>query len=282
MHPEDQGLKILGLISVMAVGWVLIYASLHFPSLGDPASPANTHVSPRYLEMGEEETAVPNIVTAVLADYRGYDTMFETSVIFAAGAACVILLRIFASRPRERYYRHVLTGVTLHVLGDRKIPEDSDAFERIDRLWVPRDRIIRTVCRFLIPFIQIFALYVVAHGHHSPGGGFQGGVILGASVILMAITTNLRTSLERIGEKTVALLAALGILIYAGTGALCLFFGGNYLDYGALAGLLHVQPVAARSLGILIVEIGVAITVMATMIAIYRNIASAGRMDEGL
>ena len=275
-------MKILSLIIAVSVGCVLLYATDDFPAWGDPASPASTHVSPHYLEKALEETSVPNIVTAVLADYRSYDTMFEATVIFAAGAACVILLRLFGIRPKERYYRHLLTGVTLHVIGDRKIPEDSGTFERIDNVWVPHDMIIRSVSRFLIPFIQLFALYVIAHGHHSPGGGFQGGVILGASMILMAITMNLRTSLERIREKTVALLAALGILVYSGTGALCLLLGGNYLDYSALAGLLRVSPVEARSLGILVVEIGVGITVMATMIAIYQNLASSGRMDEGL
>ena len=275
-------MKIVGLIVATLTGAVLLYAAGDFPTWGDPASPASSHVSPHYLERGLEETSVPNIVTAVLADYRGFDTMFETTVIFAAGAACVILLRLFGSRPRERYYRHLLTGVTLHVIGDRKIPEASGSFERIDELWVPHDMIITTICRFLVPFLQLFALYVIAHGHHSPGGGFQGGVILGASIILMAISMNLRTSLDRVAERTVALLAALGILIYAGTGILCVLLGGNYLDYGALAGLLGVGPVEARSLGILIVEIGVGVTVMATMIAIYRNLASSGRMDEGL
>ncbi len=275
-------MRVVGLIIAALTGGVLLYSTVDFPAWGDPASPASTHVSPHYLEKGLEETSVPNIVTAVLADYRGFDTMFETTVIFAAGAVCVILLRLFGVHTRDRYYRHLLTGVTIHVIGDRKIPEDSEAFQQIDELWVPHDMIISTISRILIPFIQLFALYVVAHGHHSPGGGFQGGVILGASIILMAISTNLRTSLERVGERTVALLAVLGILMYAGTGALCILLGGDFLDYAALAGLLGVDPVAARSLGILFVEIGVGVTVMATMISIYRNLASSGRMDEGL
>ncbi len=275
-------MRLAGLIIAAFTGAVLLYSTVDFPAWGDPASPAGTHVSPHYLERGMEETSVPNIVTAVLADYRSFDTMFEATVIFAAGAVCVILLRIFGTRTRDRYYRHLLTGVTIHVIGDREIPKESEAFERIDALWVPHDVIISTISRILIPFIQLFALYVLAHGHHSPGGGFQGGVILGASVILMAISTNLRVSLERVGERTVALLAALGLLIYAGTGVLCMLSGGNYLDYAALAAWLPVDPVAARSLGILLVEIGVGVTVSATMIAIYRNLASSGRMDEGL
>lgn len=275
-------MRLAGLIITALTGGVLLYSTVDFPAWGDPASPASTHVSPHYLEKALEETSVPNIVTAVLADYRSFDTLFEATVIFTAGAVCVILLRIFGVHKRDRYYRHLLTGVTMHVIGDRKIPEDSGAFERIDEHWVPHDIIISTISRILIPFIQLFALYVVAHGHHSPGGGFQGGVILGASLILMAISTNLRTSLDRVGERAVGLLAVLGLLIYAGTGLLCLLLGGNYLDYAVLSAWLPVEPVAARSLGILFVEIGVGVTVMATMIAIYRNLASSGRMDEGL
>lgn len=229
-----------------------------------------------------EETSVPNIVTAVLADYRGYDTMFETAVIFAAGVACFLILRTFLrNAPEERLYRHVLTGVTIRIKKGGRLPR-SDDFKRIDTLWTPHDLIIKTISRLLIPFIQLFGLYVIAHGHHSPGGGFQGGVILGASIILLAISYDLRTALRRIREKVDAILCAAGVFIYAGTGALCLLLGLNFLDYSALASVLHVDPVTARSHGILIVEIGVGITVMATMIWIYKNLASAGKYDEGL
>jgi multicomponent Na+:H+ antiporter subunit B len=228
-----------------------------------------------------EETSVPNIVTAVLADYRGFDTMFETTVIFSAGVAVFLLLRSFApTGPDTRHYRHVLTGVTLR-LEEGKLPP-SDDFERIDSLWTPHDLIIKTVCRLLIPFIQLFALYVIAHGHHSPGGGFQGGVILGASIIVLAISQDLRTAVKRISEKLDALLCAVGVLIYAGTGALCLLLGVNFLDYSALSSVLHVDPITARSHGILIVEIGVGVAVMATMIWIYSNVSSKGEYDQGL
>jgi multicomponent Na+:H+ antiporter subunit B len=240
------------------------------------------HVSPHYLEKSMEETSVPNVVTAVLADYRGYDTMFETTVIFCAGVVCFMLLRILRQTPGDRYYRHILTGVTIHIKDGGKIPDKSKEFERIDTTWTPFDLVIKTVCRLLIPFIQLFALYVIAHGHHSPGGGFQGGVILGASIILLAISHNLRTANNRMNEKLVGLLCVAGVFIYAGTGALCLLMGFNFLDYGGLASILYVDPVSARSLGILIVEIGVGITVMATMIWIYNNVSSAGKYDEGL
>jgi len=276
-------LRALGIIVVILTGAVLLYALGDFPSWADPTSPAHKHVSPAYIEKSLEQTSVPNIVTAVLADYRGYDTMFETTVIFGAGVVCFFLLRTpRKDRARVRRYRHVLTGMTIRVKETRKTPLVLEEFERIDTLWAPHDLIIKTACRILIPFIQLFALYVIAHGHHSPGGGFQGGVILGASLILLAISHDLRTALGRMSERLHAILCPIGVFIYAGTGALCLALGFNFLDYGALARILHVDPVTARSHGILIVEIGVGLAVMATMVWIYSNISSKGKYDEGL
>jgi len=80
------------LAAVLLLGGLLFLATHEFPSWGDPASPASVHVSPRYLRLGYEETGAPNIVTAVLADYRGYDTLIETVVIFTAALACWVLL----------------------------------------------------------------------------------------------------------------------------------------------------------------------------------------------
>lgn len=276
-------MKVFGIIAVLLCGGLLIYGTIDFPDWGDPNSPASKHLSPYYIEHAIEDTSVPNIVTAVLADYRGYDTMFETTVVFAAGIACFFLLGVIKKdSPSSRLYRHIPTGVTLRIEQGGRIPESSQDFERIDSVWVPYDVIIKTGCRLVIPFIQLFALYVVAHGHHSPGGGFQGGVIFGAALILYALAYDLRTARNTLSVKTSILLSSTGVLIYAGTGALCILLGGNFLDYGALAGLLGVDPVAARSLGILIVEIGVALTVLAVMLSLYYFIASAGKLDEGL
>ena len=275
-------MKRIGFIIVVVTGAFLIYAATDFPGWSDPSSPASTHLSPHFIEKAVEETAVPNIVTAVLADYRGYDTMFEVAVIFSAGLAVFLLLRTFRTKePETRHYRHVLTGVTVQIKEGATLPA-SENFERIDSLWTPPDLIIKTICRLLIPFIQLFGLYVIAHGHHSPGGGFQGGVILGASIILLAMSHDMRTSLRRIAEKLDAVLCAVGVLIYAGTGALCLLLGLNFLNYKALAPVLHTDAIMARSHGILIVEIGVGVAVMCTMIWIYNNVSSAGKYDQGL
>jgi multicomponent Na+:H+ antiporter subunit B len=170
----------------------------------------------------------------------------------------------------------------LRIKRSGKYPDGSADFERIDSVWIPYNLIIKTTSRMIMPFIQIFALYVIAHGHHSPGGGFQGGVIFGASMILYAIAFDLRTALKRMSERITALLCVLGVFIYAGTGAVSLLYEKNYLDYSALAPILAADPVSARSHAILIVEIGVGIAVMAVMVVLYYNLASAGKHDEGL
>jgi multicomponent Na+:H+ antiporter subunit B len=71
---------------------LMLYATSGLPLIGDPDAPANVHVSPTYIEDAVEDTHTPNIVTAVLADYRGYDTLGETVVIFTAGLACALIL----------------------------------------------------------------------------------------------------------------------------------------------------------------------------------------------
>jgi len=86
-------LKLLAALSAFLTGAILIYGTLFMPPFGDPKAPAHTHVAPRYIAKALEETEVPNIVTAILADYRGYDTLGETTVIFTAGVSVILLLR---------------------------------------------------------------------------------------------------------------------------------------------------------------------------------------------
>ncbi len=273
-------MKFLGFIIVCVTGGLLLYGTGEFPGWGDPNSPASTHLSNYYIEHIIEETQVPNLVTAVLADYRGFDTMFETAVVFCAGLACFLLLRDFRPK-KERFYRHSPTGIILHVKNPDKILKTGKEFEYMDKDWVPSDLIIKTVCRILIPFIQIYALYVVAHGDFSPGGGFQGGVIFGSSLILLAISYNLKTLIRRIKEKVLGIYAAVGVLVYVGIAAICMLFGKNFLDYSALIPIVW-DPHHVRGLGMLGVEIGVGIAVTAVMAIIYINIVSEGRHDEGL
>ena len=86
-------MKLLHLALSVLTGCLLAYGAIEMPAFGDVDSPASSHVSPRYIEQAMDETHVPNMVTAVLADYRGYDTLGETTVIFTAGVCCLLILR---------------------------------------------------------------------------------------------------------------------------------------------------------------------------------------------
>lgn len=155
-----------------------------------------------------------------------------------------------------------------------------DAFEETEMIRDFENVIIKTVSRAITPFIQLYGLYVIAHGHHSPGGGFQGGCILAASFILLVLAYDIKKVKKRMSEKANTIFCSLGIIIYAGIGLLCLGLGAQYLDYGILHKILPADPVHSRSLGILGVEIGVGFTVMAVMVSIFLNIASGGRHEE--
>ncbi len=133
--------------------------------------------------------------------------------------------------------------------------------------------ILRVIAKFLIPIIVLFALYVQFHGDYSPGGGFQAGVIFSAAFILYAIVFGLDTAERVVPPRVLQILASIGVLIYAGTGFVTLFLGGNFLDYNVLA----EQPVAGQHLGILIIELGVGITVSSVMLLIFFTFAGRNR-----
>ena len=85
-------MKTLTALVLGAFFFLLVYAESDLPRHGDPAAPTRTHITPHYIEGAVPETATPNIVTAVLADYRSYDTLGETAVVFAAGLAVMLIL----------------------------------------------------------------------------------------------------------------------------------------------------------------------------------------------
>jgi multicomponent Na+:H+ antiporter subunit B len=94
-------LKYLHLIVTVITGLLLVLGSLDMPSTGDPQSPPALHVSPRYIEQSFEETAVPNMVTAGLADYRSFDTLGEVTVIFTGALAVLLILRAGREEDQE-------------------------------------------------------------------------------------------------------------------------------------------------------------------------------------
>ena len=89
---EQRHSRLLPLAAVCLTGAALVYATFDMPRFGDPQAPAHQHVAPRYIERSAGEVGLPNIVTSVLASYRGYDTLGEVAVIFTAGIGVMLLL----------------------------------------------------------------------------------------------------------------------------------------------------------------------------------------------
>ncbi|MFT6387927.1 MAG: multicomponent Na+:H+ antiporter subunit B [Cellvibrionaceae bacterium] len=95
--------NIPALIIVCMTGALLVYGTLDLPSYGDANSPANTHpeLAKHFLEKSKEEIGVPNVVTSVLASYRGYDTLGETVVVFTAAIGVLSLLGLRRRKRKE-------------------------------------------------------------------------------------------------------------------------------------------------------------------------------------
>jgi multicomponent Na+:H+ antiporter subunit B len=131
--------------------------------------------------------------------------------------------------------------------------------------------VVQTFVRVLAPLAQLFALYVLAFGHYSPGGGFQAGVILGATYILLALALGRETLDRKVNQPVCVALGAAGVLLYALTGIAGMAGGGTFLDYSRLP--LPVTPVRARYFGILFIECGVTLGVAATLIILFCRLA---------
>lgn len=240
------------------VGGLLIYAMSGLPDFGDPASPANSHVGHAYLETAKSDIGAPNVVTAVLGSYRGFDTLGETVVILAA---CIGVALMLGFGPRATL------APPAGVPGDHHV-------------------VLRVIAKMLIPLIILFALYVQFHGDLGAGGGFQAGVIAAVAVILHALVFGLRETTAAIPPQAARAVAALGVVVYAGVGIVCIVNGGGFLDYDHLltpqieamipAGLLGDPDKPhhwGQYFGILAIELGVLMTVSATMITIFYGFA---------
>lgn len=135
------------------------------------------------------------------------------------------------------------------------------------------DVILRVCAKLMIPFIVLFGVYVQFHGHYSPGGGFQAGVIVAAAVILYAIVFGMSAALKLVPVPVVEALVPMGVLIYAGTGVISMMLGWSYLDYDPLLS----DPAEGQYWGVFIVELGVLVTVAGSMLAIFYAFAMRGR-----
>ena len=235
-----QHTPLLPLLVVIATGAALIYGTLDMPHYGDPAAPVHRHVAPDYLHHTPADIGVPNVVTSVLASYRGYDTLGEVTVIFTAAIGVLALL---GYRTRRRNSQGP---------GNRKLV------------------VLRVIAKLFFPLILLFALYVLFHGDYGPGGGFQAGVIFATGFILYALAYGLGNAQRVIPHQLLRIMAAVGVLIYAGVGFESILLGGNFLEYRVLAD----NPITGQHLGIMLIELGVGITVAAVVLIIYYGFVS--------
>jgi multicomponent Na+:H+ antiporter subunit B len=246
---------------VLLAGAALVRVALGLPGLGDPFSPANASLGRLYMQRADGDIGVPNVVSAVLASYRGFDTLGETGVIYAAGIGVALMLgfgeRALADMPAAQ------RAAALHDVAEGN-----------------HQVVLRIGVKLLIPLITLYAFYVQFHGDLGPGGGFQAGVILAVAVILHALVFGLSATIEALPAPLVRGVAALGVLVYAGVGILCVVNGGAFLEYDQLLPK-GFEPEAAdgvhahlgQHVGIIAIEAGVMLTVAATMVAFFYGFA---------
>ena len=130
--------------------------------------------------------------------------------------------------------------------------------------------VLRATAKALMPFMMVFGIYVVMHGEGGPGGGFQGGVILAAAFILYSLVYGFERLDDIVPSRLTDVLAAAGVLLYAGVGVTTMLLGGNFLDYTMLK---PSDPGAAQAWGMTLVEMGVGITVASVMLTLFREFA---------
>jgi multicomponent Na+:H+ antiporter subunit B len=231
-------------VGALFTGGMLMYAAQDLPGFGAGGSPVQTHpVTEVYMQGSRHATGVPNVVTAVLASYRGYDTLGELTVIFTAGISVLLVLS--------------------------QVPRSDPENDR-PGLFLGEYRVLRTVSKILLPFIFLFALYVQFHGDYGPGGGFQAGVIFAAGFVLYGLIFGMTHAQEVMPPGVLRLLIPAGLLIYAGVGVVNMLLGGAFLDYDTLH---PSHPEEGQHLGILLVELGVGVTVAGVLTTAFFTFA---------
>lgn len=133
---------------------------------------------------------------------------------------------------------------------------------------------VRVVSALMVPFVLTFGVYVIAHGHYGPGGGFAGGVALAVGVVLARITLDEELNHRYFPETAAPAAMGVGMLLFLGAGLVPLLAGGELLDYDAVpdAGLTDAR---LRYLGIFVVEIGVGAVVFGAILMIFDRLAGA-------
>jgi len=188
--------KIISIIvlAIIAIGFVFAFSQV-------PFGKDKINVAGYYIERGIEQTGAVNIVTSVVLNYRGFDTLGEVTVLFIAALGLGVVLFI-GRKPKE-------------VVNENK----EDKKRRAASL------ILRTGSRILFPLILLFGVYIFIHGHLTPGGGFQGGAIIASGFLLMYLAF----PRESVNKRTSNIVESLSGLVFVGIGLLGLVFSGYFL-----------------------------------------------------
>jgi len=246
-----QAMGIVLVIAMVCVFWQLID---YLPVIGDPESAPNSHVSKLYIVKGPAMTHSPNLVTGVLADFRGFDTLWETTVMLLAGISVSMILS-------DKLKRHW----------------DNSIFGEIRTFGGPD---VKAMIPMIVPFILLYAVYVLFHGEVSLGGGFQAGALIALGYILYAMVAGIKINTIKVTQHLAITVAAGGVMIYALTGLLPMLNGGKFLEYGKLpfgaetTGHLH-------GTGILMIEVGVTVCVAATIVTILEAVLERKSLYDG-
>ena len=222
---------------------MLLMAISQLPAIGEAERPVNNEVSRRYIENGLQETGSVNIVTGMILDYRAFDTLGESHVLFIATCTVLILLRIDKNKKKE-----------LEDLENDSIYEPEN------------DAILQTVAKVLVPTIVIFGIYVILCGHLGPGGGFSGGAIIGAGLILYLNAFGFKKTERFFTAKTYKRLSFCALACYSLSKCYSFYTGANHIESVIPLG----TPGAILSSGlILILNICVGIVVAGTMYTFF-------------
>ena len=222
---------------------ILIATVGSLPSFGSADAPTVNGTSSHYVEAGREETGATNLVAGMILDYRAFDTLGESFVLFAATVSVIILMEC-----GETY---------------RKRAGDRNEIVRYHS-----DPVIRMAAKLLIPIILMFGVYILFFGHLSPGGGFSGGTIIGAGLILFAMvngTARARSILRPARIKAVTI-SALSFYCISKTYS---FFTGN--DINNLHSFIESgNPGDILSAGLILpLNLSVGLVVACTMYSLY-------------
>lgn len=232
------------IICLLVIGLLMAVVTM-MPQFGGADTLVDSEVSAYYVEHTLKDTGAVNIVTGIILDYRGFDTLGESHVLFIAVCAVLLMLSIKGEKnEKER----------LH----------SAAMEQ---LFEPKnDVILQSAARILTPIVFVFGLYIVFNGHLSPGGGFSGGAVLGAGLILYQNAFGYEKIERFFTHRTFRAVSVVCLLSYSLMKGYHFFTGANHLENGISAG----QPGSIFSAGLLLpLNIVVGGVVACTMYALY-------------